>query len=131
MFRGTMLERKNYPELGDPVGPYVHAVASNGLLFVSGVTAFGTAAARGSIEQQARACFAQIARIATAERTDLASLVKVTLFVTSFEHLEGLRTALFEIYGTDVPASSLVCVAGLFAPELLIEVEGILALPSR
>ncbi|MEY4549985.1 MAG: hypothetical protein RL685_6180 [Pseudomonadota bacterium] len=126
-----MLQRKNYTELGEPVGPYVHAVHCNGLLFLSGVTAFGTPAAQGDIGQQARACFAQIARIAAAEGTTLSSLVKVTLFVTSFQDIRALRAALFETYGAELPASSLVRVAGLFAPELSIEVEGILALEPR
>lgn len=123
-----MLQRKNYSELGEPVGPYVHAVRHDRSLFLSGVTAFGTPAAQADIGQQARACFAQIARIAAAEGTTLASLVKVTLFVTSLEDLQTLRAALFETYGAHLPASSLVRVAGLFAPELRIEVEGILAL---
>ncbi|MGD1953370.1 MAG: hypothetical protein ACFB14_27550 [Leptolyngbyaceae cyanobacterium] len=36
------VERKNYPHLDAPVGPYVHGVSYNGLLFLSGLTAFST-----------------------------------------------------------------------------------------
>lgn len=124
------LERKNYPQLVAPVGPYVHAVECNGFLFLSGITAFGSASATLSLGEQARECFAQIASIAAAEGTTLAALVKVTLFVTNLDEIERLREALFETYGKHLPASSLVRVSGLFAPELLIEVEAILGLGS-
>lgn len=125
-----MLRRKNYAELPAPVGPYAHAVACNGLLFVSGITAFGTPESTRDIARQASACFAQLARIAEAEGTTLAALVKVTLFVTSLDDLASLREVLARTYGQHLPASSLVRVSGLFAPDLSIEVEAVLALQS-
>lgn len=121
------LERKNYAHLPTPVGPYVHAVKCNGLLFVSGLSAFGSPAQRRGIAEQAEAIFEQLASIAAAEQSSLRSLVKVTLFVTRLDDLDALRGALFRRYGSDLPASSLVQVKGLFAPELQIEVEAILA----
>jgi 2-iminobutanoate/2-iminopropanoate deaminase len=124
------VERKNYSQLAQPVGPYVHAVKYNGMLFISGLTAFGTPAARQGLAEQARVIFEQIAAIAEAEHTDLAALIKVTSFVTSFEQIGALRGALFEIYGKELPASSLVQVSRLFAPELQLEIEAILAVPG-
>ena len=38
------IDRINYQELDEPVGPYVHAVKHNGVLYLSGITAFGTPA---------------------------------------------------------------------------------------
>lgn len=43
------IERKNCPDLDTPVGPYVHAVSYNGLLFLSGLTAFNTPAQDGDL----------------------------------------------------------------------------------
>lgn len=122
------MERKNYPALGDPVGPYVHAVEHNGFLFLSGLTAFGSPAQKGSVSEQAEAIFSQIASIARAEQVGLDAIVKVTIFVTSLDEFAALRETLFRIYGTALPASSLVRVAGLFSPDLKIEVEAVLAL---
>ena len=121
------MERKNYPALGDPVGPYVHAVKHNGFLFLSGLTAFGSPAQKGGISEQAEAIFARIASIAQAERVGLDAIAKVTLFVTSFDDITALRATLFRTYGAALPASSLVRVAELFSPDLKIEVEAILA----
>jgi 2-iminobutanoate/2-iminopropanoate deaminase len=123
------VERKNYPHLARPVGPYVHAVKHGGFLFLSGLTAFGSPAQGRSVAEQADAIFAQIISIAEAERSSLSSLVKVTIFVTSFDGVTQLREVLFRHYGSNLPASSLVQVAGLFSTEINIEVEAILAVP--
>lgn len=125
------LERKNYAQLEKPVGPYVHAVKHGGSLFLSGLTAFGTEAQGQSIGKQARAIFEQLRTIAAAEGTSLESLVKVTVFVTSFEAVSELRGVLFEVYGNNLPASSLVQVAALFSPLVNIEIEAILAVPNN
>jgi 2-iminobutanoate/2-iminopropanoate deaminase len=54
------IERKNYARLGRPVGAYVHAVKHGGLLYVSGLTAFGTPAQGQGLAQQAEAVLGQI-----------------------------------------------------------------------
>ena len=119
--------RKNYSHLKEPVGPYVHAVRHNGFLFLSGITAFGSSAQNGTIAEQTDAIYGTIASIAEQENIDLSSLVKVTIYITSFDDVESLRASLFEQYGSNLPASSLVQVNRLFSPELKIEVEAILA----
>jgi 2-iminobutanoate/2-iminopropanoate deaminase len=122
------IERKNYPSLPSPAGPYVHAVKANGVLFLSGITAFGLPAQKGSISEQLDAVYGQIEQIAKHEGANLSRIVKVTIYVTEFEDLAGLRKVLFQRYGEALPASSLVRVAGLFSPDLKVEVEAVLAL---
>ena len=119
--------RKNYPHLEEPVGPYVHAVKHNGFLFLSGITAFGSSAQNGTIAEQADVVYSTIASIAEQENTDLSKLIKVTIYVTSFDDVESLRSSLFEHYGSNLPASSLVQVNNLFSPDLKIEVEAVMA----
>ena len=121
-------ERKNYPQLGDVKAPYVHAVKHGNTLYVSGLTAFGTPAQKGSIAEQAEAIFSQLHQIATAEGISLASLLKVTIFVTSLKDLDSLRVVLFRHFDQHLPASSLVEVSGLFSPDLSVEIETIFAL---
>jgi 2-iminobutanoate/2-iminopropanoate deaminase len=122
------VERKNYPHLDAPVGPYVHAVGYNGLLFLSGFTAFNTTAQSESLATQAEAVFDQIETILKAEDIGFNKLLKVTIFVTEFEEVDKLRTILFRRYERNLPASSLVQVKSLFAPGLKIEVEAVAAL---
>ena len=119
--------RKNYPHLEEPVGPYVHAVKHNGFLFLSGITAFGSSAQNGTIAEQTDVVYSIMASIAQQENTDLSNLVKVTIYITSFDNVESLRSSLFKHYGSNLPASSLVQVNRLFSPDLKIEVEAVIA----
>jgi len=120
--------RKNYPELGEVKAPYVHSVKHDNTLYISGLTAFGTAAQHEGIAEQAEEIFSQIRKIVSIEGTDFSALIKVTIFITSFEAINELRKVLYRNYGDHLPASSLVEVSGLFSPDLSIEVEAIFGL---
>lgn len=121
-------ERKNYPQLGEIKGPYVHAVRHGETLYISGLTAFGSAAQQADIATQAEEIFRQLRLIAEAEGTSLHALLKVTIFVTSLQDSDALRAVLYRNYGDHLPASSLVQVSQLFSPDLAVEIEAILAL---
>lgn len=120
--------RKNYPELGEVKAPYVHSVRHGDTLYISGLTAFGTAYQHAGIVEQAEEIFSQITKIVSTEGTDFSSLIKVTIFITSFDEINELRKVLYQNYGDYLPASSLVEVSRLFAPELSIEIEAIFGL---
>ena len=122
------LERKNYAQLGTVTAPYVHAVKHNDTLYVSGLTAFGSAAQGQDMASQAQEIFRQLKVIAAAENTALSALIKVTIFVTSLDALPALREVLFANVEESLPASSLVQVSGLFSPDLNVEIEAVLAL---
>lgn len=124
-----MIERRIYDDLPPPVGPYVHAVRCAPFLFVSGLTAFGSAAEQGDAAEQLDFVYTQLARLAANEGIGLKDLVKVTLFVVGHPEVEGLRAVLDRHYAGAHPASSLIHVAGLFAAGLRIEVEAVFALP--
>lgn len=121
-------ERKNYPSLGEVKGPYVHAVRHGETLYISGLTAFGSAAQQADIAAQAEEIFRQLRLIAAEEETSLHALLKVTIFVTSLENIDELRAVLWRHYGDHLPASSLVQVSQLFSADLQVEIEAILAL---
>jgi len=121
-------QRHNYETLGLPLGPYVHSVTHQNTLYTSGLTAFGTKAERGTISEQAQAIFTQLELIAEQQSTSLKHLIKVTIFVTDLTDIDKLRDYLFEFYGENLPASSLIKIDSLFSPDLLIEVEAILAI---
>lgn len=120
--------RTNYPQLGEVKAPYVHSVKHGNTLYISGLTAFGTAAQRQGITEQAEEIFSQIRKIASAEGTDFSSLIKVTIFITSFAEIDALRNVLYQNYGEHLPASSLVEVSRLFSADLSIEIEAVFGL---
>jgi len=120
--------RKNYPELGEVKAPYVHSVKHGQTLYISGLTAFGTPAQHKGIAEQAEEIFSQLRKIVSAEGADFSALLKVTIFITSFDEIDALRNVLFRNYGDHLPASSLVEVSRLFSPDLSIEIEAIFGL---
>lgn len=122
------IERKNYAELGEILGPYTHSVTHRNTLYTSGLTAFGSEAQSGGIEAQTRAIFSQLTHICQVNNVTLKSLIKVTLFVSDLSEMENLRTTLLELYGNHIPASSLIKVDSLFSEDLKIEVEAIIGL---
>lgn len=122
------LERKNYETLAPPGGPFSHAVRHGNVLYLSGITAYGTTAQGKSMAEQAQEIWVKIGAIARAEGTDLRSLIKVTMFITDFSQAPALREELARQYNGQFPASSLVEVNKLFAPEVNIEIEAILGL---
>jgi 2-iminobutanoate/2-iminopropanoate deaminase len=119
--------RKNYPHLAKPLGDFEHAEKHNGMLFLSGLTALGSPAQGRGIQQETDAIFKSIASIARAERTDLRSLLKLTLFVTSLELVSELRDALNEKLGGVFPSISFVQISRLFSPHILLEAHAVLA----
>ncbi|MFA2533581.1 RidA family protein [Pseudomonas chlororaphis] len=126
----SMVIRKNYPTLPEPAGPYSVSVRHNGTLYLSGMTAFGTPAQGKDIAKQAEAIFEQVKRVTQAEGIAMHDLIKVTIFVTSMDEVGALREVLSKHYDGAYPASSLVRVAGLFSPEVNIEVEAVFAIPG-
>ena len=97
-------------------------------LYISGLTAFGTPAQQSGIAEQAEEIFSQIRKIVTTEGADFSTLIKVTIFITSFDEINALREVLYRHYGDHLPASSLVEVSRLFSPDLKIEIETVFSL---
>lgn len=122
------LKRSNYKVLGMPVGPYVHAVQHGDILYLSGLTAYGTSGQGKDISEQVKVIFQQIEHICQMENTTLSNIIKVTIYVTDMAAMAELRQALFDVYGEHIPASSLVHVESLFSSDVDIEIEAIIGL---
>ena len=123
-----MVERVNYEGLPQIAGPYVHATKHNKMLFISGLTAYGTDSQSLDMLAQSKAILGQISEILRLEQRSKSDLVKITIFVRDISMLAGVRELLFEFYDGHLPACSLVEVSNLIHPDLHIEIEAIVAL---
>lgn len=119
-------------DLPTPAG-YSHAVITDPgarLVVTSGqvgITADGTVAE--GWEAQTRQTFVNLGIALTAAGATWADVVKLTYFVTATDELGLIRSVRDEFVDTArPPASSLVQVAGLFRPDVLIEIEAIAAI---
>lgn len=77
-------------------------------------------------EAQTRLTFENVGRALAAGGATWTSVVKLTFYVVATDELELVRRVRDEFVDTTTPpTSSLVQVAGLFRPDLLIEVEAV------
>ncbi|WP_326568916.1 RidA family protein [Amycolatopsis rhabdoformis] len=134
-----MIRRWNPDTLAAPIGTYshlAHVPADHELVVVSGqvgVLPDGELAGADA-QAQGRAVFANIERLLEAAGASPAQLVRVFSMVSGTEHLPGYRAALRETFVRwypegDWPAQSLIVVAALATPEILVEVEAMIAIP--
>jgi len=121
----------NPPSVHGPVGAYSHGIgtpAGARWLHVSGQ--LGTApdgSLPPGIVEQAENAWRNVAEVLTAGGMGIEDLVKVTVFVTDARFIPGSREGRGRVLGDAKPASTLLVVQGLAAPEYLIEVEAVAA----
>ena len=119
------LERRTYPHLDPPFGAFCHAVRTGEWLFVSGLTARGTGAEQGDIVAQTEAILEGLKGALEAEGGSLRDVIRVTVYVTELDRLMDVHEVRHRYFGDALPASTLVQVAALVRPELMIEIEAI------
>jgi 2-iminobutanoate/2-iminopropanoate deaminase len=113
---------------------YFQAVKVTGgqtILFLSGQVAYdskGQPAHRGDFAAQAREVFRAVKSQVEAGGGSMASVVKLTTYLTDMRHRADLLPVREEFFGKKMPASTLVAVAALAHPDWLIEVEAIAVL---
>jgi len=117
-----------------PPNGYSHVVdlPPGRLVWTSGQVALdadGTGPPQGW-EAQARLVFANVGRALDAAGAGWPDVVKLTIYVVDTAGIEMIRTVRDELVDTArPPTSSLVRVAGLVRPDLLLEVEAVAWLP--
>jgi enamine deaminase RidA (YjgF/YER057c/UK114 family) len=116
-------------DLARPAG-YSHVVSipTGRLVWTAGQVALDAdgEVASGGWEAQTRLALANVGRALGAAGAEWADVVKLTFYVVDVSALETIRAARDELVDTaHPPTSTLVQVAGLVRPELLIEVEAV------
>ena len=83
-------------------------------------------------EAQARVCFANLDAILAEAGATRAHVLRLNAYVTGRDHMAGYMAArdawLADL--AQVPASTLLIVAGFTRPEFVVEVEALAALPG-
>jgi enamine deaminase RidA (YjgF/YER057c/UK114 family) len=82
------------------------------------------------VEAQTRLVFENLGRALAGQGATWPDVVKLTYYVTGLDEIATVRSVRDEFVDTSAPpTSSLVQVAGLFRPDLVIEVEAVAWLP--
>ena len=109
-----------------PPERWSNCLVSDGIAYVSGMTARGTdpaELARMDEYEQAKLIFNKIKGMVEAAGGAMADVVKVTIYVTNIKNNTKVWAARREFFTGDFPASTLVEVSALAAPEILVEIE--------
>src|SRR6185312_14812077 len=129
--RASMLQRLNPASVSAPFSRYSHAVSvpqGYRWLYVSGrVGADRERKIANGFEAQAELAWSNLIACIKAADFAVEDLVKVTVLLTRASDIPTSRLVRDRMLGPVEPASTLMIVAGLAAPELLIEVEGVAA----
>lgn len=124
----------NPPGVATPLRPYYSnsvAVTTGPMLYISGQVAWaedGTIVGVGDATAQTRKVFENLGTILAAHGATLADIVKVTVYVTSFDFFEEVAAVRNAIFVQEPPASVIVQVVRLVDPELLIEIDAVAVL---
>jgi len=98
------------------------------ILFLSGQVAYtadGGVACRGDFTGQARGAFEAIKALVESQGGTMASVIKITTYVTDIRYRADLAPVREEFLGKKGPASTLVEISALAHPDWLIEIEAI------
>jgi enamine deaminase RidA (YjgF/YER057c/UK114 family) len=108
------------------VAGYSRAIVVGDTCWVAGTTDAGPEGVSrhpGDIAGQAREVFAIIERALVDGGFTLADVVRTRMFVTDMADSTALSAVHGEIFGEIRPAATMVAVAGLMHPSLLVEIE--------
>jgi 2-iminobutanoate/2-iminopropanoate deaminase len=118
--------RSNPPAVRAPTG-YTHAIQITGdyrRLIISGQVGMATdGTVPSSGEGQIAQALANLRAVLTANGMAVENIVKTTAFLTDRGLLPAYRQSREAVFGDHAPASTLLFVAGLADPRLVVEIE--------
>lgn len=123
------MQRERVATAGAPaaIGPYSQAIIAGDLVFASGQIALDPQSGQlvaGDVRDQTRRALQNLGEVLLAARSDLALVVKTTVFLTSMANYSAVNEVYAEFFPGAAPARSAVAVAEL-PRNALVEVEAI------
>jgi 2-iminobutanoate/2-iminopropanoate deaminase len=116
----------------EAVGPYSHAVVSNGLVFCSGQVPIDPNSGQlveGTIGEQTKRCMENLAVVAAAAGAQLADAVRMGIYVTDMSTFKDVNEAYGSYFESDPPARSTIAVSAL-PLGAQVEIDAVIALPD-
>ena len=104
---------------------YSRAVLDGEFAFVAGTTGYdyATMTMPADVTSQARNCFKTIEAALAEGGFAMTDIVRATYYITNPADADALLAVCGEVLGSIRPAATLLVVAGLYKPEMKVEIE--------
>ena len=104
---------------------YSRAVLDGEFAFVAGTTGYdyATMTMPADVTSQARNCFKTIEAALAEGGFAMTDIVRATYYITNPADADALLAVCGEVLGNIRPAATLLVVAGLYKPEMKVEIE--------
>jgi len=130
------IKRTNPSPLTTPTG-YTHVVEVTGpvkTIYIAGQVAYdkdGKVVGADDMRAQAEQVFKNLETALGAAGATFSDVVKMNTYVTDASQVAAIREVRARYFGATTPASTMVAVAALVRPELMIEIEVVAVVPSK
>jgi len=128
----THRESINAPGAPEAVGPYVHAVRADGLLFCSGQIPLDPKTGEivgATAADQAGRCLENLAAVCEAAGATLGDAVRLTVYLIEMGSFASVNEVYESFFESDPPARVAIAVAAL-PRGALVEIDAVVALPA-
>jgi len=104
---------------------YSRAVVDGDFCFVAGTTGYdyATMTMPDAVDAQARNCFRTIAKVLEEAGFALADVVRAAYYIVDGADADRVLAVCGEVLADIRPAATLLVVAGLYKPEMKVEIE--------
>jgi enamine deaminase RidA (YjgF/YER057c/UK114 family) len=104
---------------------YSRAVIDGDFAFVAGTTGYdyATMTMPADVTSQTRNCFKTIGAALADGGFAMADIVRATYYITDGKNAEAVLAVCGEVLSDIRPAATILVVAGLYRPEMMVEVE--------
>lgn len=117
------------PDAPPPAGPYSHAVAAGGMLYLSGQRPVvpGTGEVPAGLKPQVEQCLRNITAVLSAAEAQLSDVVKITAYLADLADFQGFNEVLAGWLTAPYPARSTV---GVRLRDVRVELDVIAVVPD-
>ena len=136
VFAFAQVKRTNPSPLSKPTG-YTHVVEVTSpakTVYIAGQIAFdkdGMIVGAGNMKAQAEQVFKNLQAALDAAGAKFSDVVKMNTYITDMGQAPAVRDVRARYFGETTPASTLVQVAALARPELMLEIEVIAVVTAK
>jgi enamine deaminase RidA (YjgF/YER057c/UK114 family) len=121
---GARIERLMVPGQAHPFSHYCHVVKAGNQIWVSGAVGVASdGSIPGNVVEQFKVAIANLDACLQAAGGKAENVVKVNVYLTDIADRGAINPERIQYFGDHRPASTLVEVSALVAPELKVEIE--------